>query len=124
MVSLSGKLAHVYRAAMHNAERIFQACALVASGSFHDPLKDPTVNVSCDADPGILACCACIGAAIASSETGFNTRAYVIDSSSSEADKRRVRETTALLQTMCSLLDKSGVKAVPFSEICACVSIL
>lgn len=121
---LSGQLSQAYRASMHNAERIFQACTLVASGAYHDVSKDHSVHVSCDADPGILSGCACIGAAIASSETGVQTKAYVIDGSSSEKDKLRVREVASLMQNMCRHLSERGVKAVPFSEVCACVSIL
>lgn len=122
--TMSGKLSHNYRAAMHNAERVFQVCALVASGAYHDISNEPTVHVSCDTEVGVFAACACIGSAIACAETGVGARAYVIDAVSSAEERARVRSVATDIQRMCAHLSDLGIKAVPFSEVCACVSIL
>eukprot|EP00966_Prymnesium_polylepis_P235937 5456619-Prymnesium_polylepis.1 len=84
--ALSGSVTEVYRAAMHNAERVFQACMLVASGAHHDTDKDATISIkhSESTHMGLLAACACIGSAVAEAETGVPTRAFVLDGSSTE----------------------------------------
>lgn len=126
IASLSGKLSQSYRACMHNAERVFQACMLVASGAYHDIDKDSTIFINNKGSKhvGMLAVCACVGSAVASAETGVQTRAFVLNGSNTEEHHKAVEQAARVMEQMCHSLESEGVKAVPFSEMCMCAAVL
>lgn len=126
VAELSGSMTQSYRATMHNTERIFQAGLLVASGIYHDTDKDSTILV---AHPHIrrvsrVAACACVGAALAATETGVPVRAFVLGRDSTAEEHNAVKQAASALEDMCMSLDAAGVKAVPFSELCMCMSLM
>ena len=126
IAALSGNNTDNYRAVMHNSERLFQASLLVASGVYHDIDKDSTMlvvyrNIS---RVSRLAACACVGASIAAVETGVPVRAFVLSQDSTAEEHEAVKQAAVALEGMCKSLDAQGVKAVPFSELCMCISLM
>jgi len=71
-----------------------------------------------------LAACACVGASIAAVETGVPVRAFVLSQDSTAEEHEAVTHAAVALEGMCKSLDAQGVKAVPFSELCMCISLM
>jgi hypothetical protein len=120
--NVSGVLSEHYKLTMHNAERAFQVCMVLASGvSGHDASDKRLYANAMPPDftynPAFVASL-CIGNAIALSECGDAARVVVVDSGNGE------REVCAKLEEACKRLMALGVKAVPFSEMCACASLV
>lgn len=116
----SGRLTQAYRTTMHNAERVFQACVLVASAAHTRPDADTSV-VSLDPPPRTsllrLAACVCIANALSAVETGSGVRVAL-----NTDRKGDLRAAAELVKGVCGSLKKNGVAAAPFSEICMCVA--
>jgi hypothetical protein len=107
---------------MHNAERVFQACVLVASEAHvGESVDTPVVSLPplTETMQSVrrLASCVCIANALSSVETGSGV--YVaLDTN----HKQALRDVANLLEGVCESLTRAGVVAVPFSEICMCVA--
>lgn len=121
LYNVSGALSKHYKLAMHNAERTYQVCMVLASGVTgqdpHDRRLTALVTPPANTYVPVFAACLCVGNAIAFSECG-NPAAVVI------AEGGEVKQACAKVKDVCERLMVLGVKAMPFSEICACVSLL
>jgi hypothetical protein len=124
VVCLSGEMAQTYRAVMHNAERIFQANALVATREYTDP-ADP--DLTCVLSSAILdralqerrtAACVCIGNALAAAETHSLARVRL------QGAGEWATQAAQKLRVACAELRRRRVKAVPFSELCMAVAVM
>ncbi len=129
MSDLSGELSEGYRSIMHNAERVFQACLVIASGKYHGtpPSKGilAQVDLSTTNIPAAnLAVSVCIGNALAFAATGMPIR---VVASSPTQDAQRLQDTALAavsVESACDALMLNGVAAVPFSEACCSFSCL
>ena len=122
--SVSGVLSEHYKLTMHNAERAYQVCMVLASGATnHDAsiqrLSAKVIMPGKDDynDPAFVASL-CVGNAVALSECGSAARVVITDTGNGE------RETCAKIEEACKRLIALGVKAIPFSELCACLSLV
>jgi len=120
--NVSGVLSEHYKLTMHNAERAFQVCMVLASGVTGHETSSKRLSANAlppdsTYKPAFTASL-CIGNAIALSECSHAARVVVVDSGNGE------REVCAKLQETCRRLMGMGVKAVPFSEMCACASLV
>jgi hypothetical protein len=124
VVGFSGETAPTYRALMHNAERVFQANALVAAEIDHDPTEP---DLTCvlrfgDLPPALAelrtAACVCIGNAMAMAET--RTLAQVRLNGAGEIAAAAAER----LRTACAEFRRRRIKAVPFSELCMAVAVM
>ena len=129
MSELSGELSERYRSIMHNAERVFQACLVIASGKYHGtpPSKGIVAQVDLSAKnipAANLAVSVCIGNALAYAATGMPIRIVV---SSPKQDTQRHQDmalAAVSVESACEALMIAGIVAVPFSEACCSFSCL
>ena len=120
---VSGKLCEHYRVSMHNAERLFQA-TLALGARVHTPDRSDPVRIGLVVDniqefhmPVFMAS-ACIANAMTSALVGSASRVVMEDTGRGE---RRACEAIA---SMCRAMHLKGIKAVPFCELCAALSLL
>lgn len=120
---VSGKLCEHYRVSMHNAERLFQA-TLALGARVHTPNRSDPVRIGLVVDniqefhmPVFMAS-ACIANAMTSALVGSASRLVMQDTGRGE---RRACEAIA---SMCRAMHLKGIKAVPFCELCAALSLL
>lgn len=116
---LSGDLSQHYRATMCNAERIMQACLMIASRA-HIPEDETNLVASMRVPaefyaPGV-AVCACIANAIAYAETGSAAARVQLEQPVPECV-----ETGKAISRMCQNAMRAGVTALSFSEMCMCL---
>lgn len=127
----SGELSRVYRGMMHNAERFFQVCTLLAARMQshtqsdvynRSAVLDIETLESMESAPDLrsVAVCVCIGNAMALAATK-NSSAQVRLRRARPAD---AKATARALRLICEGFQKQGIKAVPFSELCMCLSVL
>ncbi len=126
---MSGEISESYRSVMHNAERVFQACLVIASGRYHD--KPPAKGIVAQVDlqtgvppPANLVVSVCIGNALAYAATGLPIRIGV-SSPTQDSQRHQDMALAALaVENACEALIAAGVAAVPFSEACCSLSCL
>lgn len=126
---LSGELSERYRSIMHNAERVFQACLVIASGKYHD--RPPAHGIVAQVDlkegmppPANLVVSVCIGNALAYAATGIPVR-IAVSSPAQDAERHKYMALAAIaVQSACDSLIANGIVAVPFSEACCSLSCL
>jgi hypothetical protein len=123
---LSGELSEGYRSIMHNAERVFQACLIIASGNYC--AKPPQHGIVAQIDlktiipPANLAVSICIGNALAYAATGMPVR-IVASFPDCPTDMMYCMKTAAgIVESACDALTRKGLMAVPFSEVCCSLS--
>ena len=126
---LSGLLGRMYRGTMHNAERVFQACTVVAARLPERTIGQMAVGCAASAfdaagDDGVpraaaLAVAVCIGTAIARADTGTGVRVLLKTS-----DDAEVARASAAIVRACHALEADGVRAVPFGEVCMSFALL
>lgn len=122
----SGKLAEVYRATMHNSERLLQACLLIGA-ELHDPavasppaakhghvihVTDENQKLSCTQ----LAVAMCVSNAMATVALRVPLRI------TTDAAVPQVAPVAAAVVRACDALERRNIAAVPFAELCACLS--
>tara|TARA_B110001452_G_scaffold242619_1_gene225524 strand:- start:9192 stop:13925 length:4734 start_codon:yes stop_codon:yes gene_type:complete len=123
-LDVSGALVEHYRAAMHNSERLFQAIALFNAMGMAGGKNAENLRIGIDLeDKGsyhmpVLVACMCVANAIARVAIGSSSIAVVSETGAGEA------KACAKLVAVCKALDAAGIRAMPFCEICACISMM
>lgn len=117
----SGALSEHYRVFMHNAERLFQAGMAIASGVADKgtpqsmPAQFGVLDLMPEAHAPSTSTAVCVGSALVASEVGGAVRLHL-----------RGADADALSRVVdaCDALTNRGIKAVPFCEACACLSVI
>jgi hypothetical protein len=118
----SGKLSQHYRICMYNTERLFQVILATASKI---STKDRSVPIKLHLDiedidkfhMPVLVACICIANEMAKTYIGLQSQIIVKDDTQS-------RSVCTKIQNAADFVCKRGIKAIPFCEICACISLL
>jgi len=120
---VSGKLCEHYRLCMHDAERLFQV-ALALGARIHtsdhvEPVRIglKVTNIQEFHMPTLVAS-ACIANALASAFVGSESRVVMEDTGLGE------RKACQAIEATCKHMLLSGIKAVPFCELCVALSLL